>query len=360
MILMIAAGLVLTTACANLANLLLTRSAARQREMAVRLAIGAGRPRIVRQLLTESVLLAALGGLAGMVFSVWGTSVLASTAGSGPLTMDARVASSWISFDLRPDWRVFAFTAAICLIAGARFGLAPVFRFVKARLSPALTERGSTAGGAGRLAVGKLLVVSQIALSLLLVVGAGLFLRTLGNLRAQDLGVDRHRLLLVWTAPAQTGRQGDALATFIRNVQTRLSNLPGVLSASMSNHRLLQGGEGGGTSEFVRIQGKPPKPGMVDSWVGYMDDYATPEEYELMAQAGMDVRQILASLTTAPAERFGDSRRVGRIAQGFAADLVVLDKDPSENVRAFAAVRYAIRDGKVIYQSNLTHDTPRK
>jgi imidazolonepropionase-like amidohydrolase len=94
--------------------------------------------------------------------------------------------------------------------------------------------------------------------------------------------------------------------------------------------------------------------------VGYMDDYDTTEEYELMAQSGMNARQILASLTTAPAEPFGDSGRVGRIAPGFAADLVVLDKDPSEDVRAFAAVRYTIRDGKVIYQATPTHDTSRK
>jgi len=86
--------------------------------------------------------------------------------------------------------------------------------------------------------------------------------------------------------------------------------------------------------------------------VGYMDDYDTTEEYELMAQAGMDARQILASLTTAPAERFGDSKRVGRLQPGFAADLVVLDKDPSEDVRAFAGVRYTIRDGKVIYKAS--------
>jgi imidazolonepropionase-like amidohydrolase len=84
--------------------------------------------------------------------------------------------------------------------------------------------------------------------------------------------------------------------------------------------------------------------------VGYMHDYDTTAEYELMAQAGMDVRQILASLTTAPAERFGDSKRVGRIAPGFAADLAVLDGDPAEDVRAFAAVHYTVRDGKVIYK----------
>jgi imidazolonepropionase-like amidohydrolase len=86
--------------------------------------------------------------------------------------------------------------------------------------------------------------------------------------------------------------------------------------------------------------------------VGYMDDYDTTEEYELMARAGMDARQILASLTTAPAERFGNSMRAGRIGRGFAADLVVLDKDPSEDVQAFAAVRYTIRNGKLIYKAS--------
>jgi predicted permease len=318
-ILMVAGSLVLMIACANVANLLLTRSAVRQREMAVRLAIGAGRPRIVRQLLTESVLLAALGGLAGMMFSVWGTNVLASTAGSGPLTMDARLASSWVFFDLRPDWRVFAFAAGLCLIAGALFGLAPVFRFTKTPLSPALTERGSTAGGTRRLDAGKLLVVSQVAMSLLLVVGAGLFLRTLGNLRTQDLGFDRHPLLLVWTAPAQTGRQGDALANFVRSVQERLSDLPGVLSASMSNHGLLQGDEEGvGSSEFVRIPGKPPKPGMPESWVAIAPHFFETAGIRLLAGRDFNERDTqgapkvaIVSLTSARFF-FGEEDPIGK------------------------------------------------
>jgi predicted permease len=174
-ILMICAGLVLLVAAANVANLLIARAAARQREIVVRLAIGAGRLRIVRQLITESLLLASMAGLAGLLFSVWGTKVLASAATSGPVVMDVRLASSWISYDLRPDWRVFLFTLALCLIAGVLFGLAPASRLLRPALSPTLTTRGNTTGGPARLHLGRLLVVSQVAMSLLLVVGSALF-----------------------------------------------------------------------------------------------------------------------------------------------------------------------------------------
>jgi predicted permease len=265
---MMVVGLVLVIACVNVANLLLARSAARRRETAVRLAIGAGPGRIVRQLLTESVLLSTMGGGLGLLFSIWGTRVLAAAIASGPVPMDSRLPSQWMSLDLHPDWRVFAFAASLCLLTGIVFGLAPALRSGlgshPASLFAALTERSAAPGDSRRFGLGKLLVVSQVAVSVLLLIGAGLFVRTLWNLRAQDLGMDRKHLLLLWTAPGQTGRQGAELASLVQTVRERLSALPGVVSASMSNHGLLEGGEdSGGLSEFVKIPGHPPMPGML-------------------------------------------------------------------------------------------------
>jgi predicted permease len=258
-ILMILAGAVLLIACANVANLLLARSSARQREMAVRLAIGAGRARIVRQLLAESVLLAAMGGAVGLLLSVWATKALGAAVGTGPVQLDSRLPSPWASFDLHLDLPILAFNAGLCLLTGILFGLAPAFRLSKTSLSPALGGRGAVAG---RYGLGKFLVVFQISLSLLLLIGAGLFVRTLQNLRTQDLGIDRQHLLLAWAAPGQTGRQGTALGNMVRTVQQRISSLPGVLSASVSSIGLLTGGDGGGYSDMLKIPGHAPKPGM--------------------------------------------------------------------------------------------------
>lgn len=276
-ILMIVVGLVLLVACANVGNLLLARSVARRREIAVRLAIGAGPARIVRQLLTESLLVSTVGGAIGLLFSLWGTKLLAAAIAAGPVRMDSRLPSQWLSLDLHPDLRVFAFAAALCLLTGSLFGLAPAFRSgfrSRSSLAPALTKRGSASEDNSRLGVGKPLIVFQVAVSLLLLITAGLFVRSLGNLRAQDLGMDRKHLLLLWTAPGQTGRQGAALASFVKTVRERLSALPGVVSASMSNHGPLEGGDDrGGISEFVKLPGQPPKPGMLMMNVAVAPDF---------------------------------------------------------------------------------------
>jgi predicted permease len=263
-ILMAVVGVVLLIACANVANLLLARSAARQREMAVRRAIGAGHMRLVQQLLTESVLLALMGGALGLLFSVWATNALAAAVGSGPVLMDSRSSSPWISLDLHPDWRVLSFTAGLCLLTGVLFGLAPAFRSVKTSLSPALTGRGAVSGSAaGKFRLGRVLVVSQVALSLVLLIVAGLFVRTLRNLKSTDLGVDRQHLLLIWAAPGQAGRRGPELAAFWRTMRDRLASVPGVLSTSTSSLGLLTGIDGGGPSEMLRVEGRLPKPGLL-------------------------------------------------------------------------------------------------
>jgi len=260
-ILMVVAGAVLLIACANVANLLLARSEARRTEIAMRLALGAGRARLARQLLTESILLAMMGAALGLVFAALGTNVL-STVSLGSVQMDARGTSSWLSLDLHPDLRDFAFATGLCMIAGILFGLAPAYRGSMVSVSRSLMERGPSGGGSGgQFGLGRLLVISQVAVSLVLLIGAGLFVRTLRNLRSLDPGVDRQHLLLVWTAPGQTGRQGPVLARFVHAVQERISSLPGVLSASASNHGFLDGHEGGGDSERYKIEGHIAKPG---------------------------------------------------------------------------------------------------
>jgi predicted permease len=165
-ILMAVVGLVLLIACANLANLLLGRSAARQKEIAVRLAIGASRWRLIRQLLTESVLLAMLGGALGLLFVWWGGDILLAVVSPNHAPIP-------------PDVRILAFTAAVSLLTGVLFGLAPAFRASRVDLNPVLKENaGNVTSGGRRLQLGKSLVVAQMVLSLLLLIGAGLFLRT--------------------------------------------------------------------------------------------------------------------------------------------------------------------------------------
>jgi predicted permease len=230
--------------------------------MMVRAALGASRSRIVRQLLTESFLLVMIGGMLGAVFAAWGTNAFAGFLGSGlprmgfatPVTMD---------LDLRLDVRMLAFTAAVCLVTGLLFGLTPAFRGSKVALAPALGRRGADSGGsAARFSLGKGLVILQVALSLLMLVGAGLFVRTLRNLKAQDIGLDRQNVLLVWAAPMQTGRSGEAVAALYQTAQERISALPGVVSASPSNAGVLTGGGSGAPSETLAVEGQPPKPGL--------------------------------------------------------------------------------------------------
>ncbi len=228
MLLLTVVGLVMLIACVNIANLLLARSTARQREIAVRLALGAGPSRILKQLLAESLLLAAIGGAFGLLVSLWSTSVLLKIVATGPLSMD---------LDVHPNGRIFAFTAALCLLTGLLFGLAPAVRASRVPVSAAL--KGSGEGSPRWFGLGKALVVLQVALSIVLLIGAGLFARTLGALKSLDLGFDRDRVLLIWTAPGHIGRQGAALASFYEAVQTQIASVPGGLSTSPSAFGLM-------------------------------------------------------------------------------------------------------------------------
>ena len=239
--------LVLLIACANVSNLLLARSTTRRREIAIRAAIGAGGWRIVRQLLTESVLLAAIGGAAGLLVAYWGTDALAQLARSGPAGFNAPAMA--LDIDLHPNATALAFTAVLCLFTGILFGVVPTWRSARVASARSLGNRGAVRGGLGPA---KFFAVGQIAASLLLWTAAGLFVRTLHQLKSQDIGVDREHVLLVWTAPMQTGRTGAVVATLFEKTQQRLAALEGVVSASASVYGLLNG------SSFIGAEVKAP------------------------------------------------------------------------------------------------------
>src|SRR5262249_1566959 len=231
LVLMVVVGLVLLIACANVANLLLARAAGRRKEIAVRLSLGAGRFRIVRQLLTESLLLAALSGALGLLLSRWGTNLLLSyLPRRGTLTLDPTL-----------DMRVFGFTLAVSLLTGVLFGLTPALRATRLDLSSALKSSMGEGTVGTRLAVRKVLVVTQVALSLFLLVGAGLFVRSLQNLKNLDAGFDRENVALFGLDPGR-GYTPARLVTFQRRLLERLESLPGARSASLSHIGLLSGG----------------------------------------------------------------------------------------------------------------------
>src|SRR5207248_1427019 len=197
----------------------LARSAVRQREIAVRLAIGARPARIVRQLLTESVLLAFLGGAFGLLLANWGAAAL------------VRMANRTISvpLNLELDWRVLGFSSAVCLLTGVLFGLAPALRLLHTKLATALKEGARDTSGRGRVA-GRALVGAQIALGVLVLMTAGLLVRSLRNLEELDLGYSREQLLLVRVDGLASGYKGAALTNLDRELLDRLRTVPGVRS----------------------------------------------------------------------------------------------------------------------------------
>ena len=228
--LFIVVALVLLIACANVANLLLARAALRSAEINVRAAVGAGRWRLIRQLLTESVLLAALGGAVGVLFAFWGKGVLLALADK-----DTRLFPSGV--DLSLNWRVLVFTVAVSLLTGVLFGLAPAWRATGVDLATSLKHSRRVTGTVSRLSKG--LIVAQVALSLLLLVGAGLFIRTLYNLQRVSLGFNQENLLLFRLQPEQSGYKDERLMRFYQQLFARLDNLPGVRAATFGRVALI-------------------------------------------------------------------------------------------------------------------------
>ena len=231
-ILLAIVGLVLLIACANVANLLLARSATRQKEIAVRLAMGASRWRLIRQLLTESVVLAMLGGVAGILFAYWGKGMLLNLRpwGGGSL-----------SVDLKLDLRVLGFTILVSLLTGLLFGLAPALRATRVDLNSALKDNARSVGGGTRSYLVKTLMVAQVGMSLVLLVGAGLFVRTLSNLQKVDVGFNRENLLLFNIEPGLNGYTNPQIVQLYRRLTERIESSPGVKSSSVSLVPLLSG-----------------------------------------------------------------------------------------------------------------------
>ena len=226
-LLMAAVGLVLLIACANIANLLLARAANRQREIAVRLSIGASRLRLIRQMLTESVLLALLGGAAGVAFAGWVGGLLVWMVSSGAETLPLRVA---------PDARVLVFTTLLSVVTGILFGLAPALRATRVELSSSLKEGRGSISTRSRNVLAKALIVSQVALSAVLLIGASLFVRSLVNLRNVDTGFNKENVLVVGVDTPSLGyKDNDArLTTLYRQVEERVGETPGVRSSSFA------------------------------------------------------------------------------------------------------------------------------
>ncbi len=237
-------GAVLLVVCGNVAALSLARASARRREIALRLALGASRGRISRQLLTESALVAVAGGALGVALASVTMRLLGELIQSGPKSSVTMGAAS-VVLDLSLDSRVLLFALVSTALTVVIFGLAPAVRGSRVSLVSAMTVRGATGSAAG-VTVRRMLVALQVALSLVLLVGASLFVRTLRNLRHEDIGLaERPHLVMAWTLPGQLGLRGDALRALVTTVNDRLARVPGVAAVSASGSGLLTGSSGG-------------------------------------------------------------------------------------------------------------------
>jgi putative ABC transport system permease protein len=220
------AGLVLVVACVNVANLILVRATLRQKEISVRTALGAAPLRIARQLVTESVVLAVLGGVVGTLFGFAASRLLAVVRLPGDLP---------VHFDFAFDWRVFTFAFLVALATGVLTGLTPIFRALKANLSDTLREGGrSLSGGTERHHIRNVLVVTQVCLSFVLLIAAGLFVRSLSRAENLYLGFDPHNVLNLGMDPRQLGYDETRTKSFYEDLENRVRALPGVESATLA------------------------------------------------------------------------------------------------------------------------------
>jgi putative ABC transport system permease protein len=274
--LMAVVGLLLLIACTNLANMLLARAAGRRHEMAVRIALGAGRFRLVRQVLTESLLLSAAGGLLGIVLAYFGAGALVRimTSGRPIIGMPPN-----IEIGVHPDMRVLLFTGAVALLTGILFGLAPAWSAFASVPATSLRDSGRAGQTRFHRLFGKSLIVAQVALSVVLLSAAGLFIHNLSNLEHMDLGFRRDHVLLMTLDPARSGYSDEQLLRAYEELQGRLDTIPGVRSATISGPGPLSGA---GAPRFVTVEGHPERPGdrryiFVD-WVApkYFETLGTP------------------------------------------------------------------------------------
>ncbi len=278
LVLMSIVALVLLIACANVANLLIARATARQKEIAVRLALGAGRNRIISQLLMESLLLALAGGLAGLALAVWIDRTLVSF-------LPAR--TSQFAISTAPDWRVLAFNLGISLVTGVIFGLVPALQSTRPNLAPTLKDEvGSITGGAS-VGLRKALVAAQVSLSLLLLIGAGLFIRSLQNLKDLDPGFKTKNLLTFSVDASSNGYPKERTLQFYRQLKEKLDSVPGVESSSLAVVGVLENNE---WDNWVSLENFTPKPG---EWIDPHVNFVSPDYFKTMdvpLLAGRDFR----------------------------------------------------------------------
>jgi predicted permease len=301
-ILMAVVGAVLLIACANVANLLLARAAVRQKEFAVRLALGAARTRLIRQSLTESALLAGLGGVAGIALAWGGSRLVVLMASGGPDPLPINVA---------PDARVLGFTLAASLLSAVVFGMAPALR--ASRIEPNASLKGGKGAtkGTTQSSFGKALVVAQVALSLLLLVGAGLFIRTLINLQNVNLGFNQESALLFKIDTSASGvKEGPQFASLMREVETKVETVPGVRAASFSFFIFNQGAWSSRAFTRDRSAAAPPGGGsrvVLNNVVG--QEYFTAMDIPITMGRGFtprdtDASQQVAVISETMAQRF--------------------------------------------------------
>jgi predicted permease len=275
--LMAAVGLLLLIACTNVASLLLARAAARQQELAVRVSLGASRLRLVRQALTESLLLSGAGGALGAGFAYAGARVLARMMGSGRGFVG--IGLRQLQIDVVPDARVLLFTAAVASLTGVLFGLAPAWIAFASAPASSLRATGRFGDTRSRRLFGRGLVIAQVALSVVLLSGAALFTRHLSNLRNVDLGFERQSVLLVTIDPSHAGYERNQLASLFDQLLERMQAIPGVRSATLSAVTPI---EGPGAARMVNVEGFQEKPDdrrfIPLNWVAprYFETFGTP------------------------------------------------------------------------------------
>ena len=244
-------GLILALACANVANLLLTRAVSRRREIALRLSIGASRARVVRQLLTESVLLASIAGAFGVVLAIWGIRFLTLLFASGRA-----------NFDLRAElnWHVLGVAATVSFVTGVLFGLVPALQATRPDIMPTLKDSHDDSTGLRGFfrsaSLSHMLVAGQIAISFVMLFAAGLFVRTLSNLESIDLGFNRDSLLLFQLDARKAGHKDAEISSFYGDLRQRFRAIPGVRAASLSEDSLMNAG----TGFPLAVSGAPPNP----------------------------------------------------------------------------------------------------
>jgi predicted permease len=244
--LMAIVGIVLLIACANVGSLLLSRAASRKAEISLRMALGATRRRIIRQLLTESMLLAGLGGVCGVLLAQWAVVVLVGLVAKGsPL-------------NTRPDVGVLVFTAGVSIIAGLLFGLVPAVQASRANLSSTIKEKSRTRSGFMRFSLSSVMVVMQVGLSMVLLTGAGLFARSLVKLQNEDVGFDRNNVLLLGIDPRLAGYKPAELATLYQQLIDRLGSIPQVRNVSMATYAPMSGTN---RSSSIKLTGYTAQPG---------------------------------------------------------------------------------------------------